>query len=80
MLYVLIALGLLALLLFARRPRATPTHCRCGRRADVFDHERPWKVWCGRCYLKQRGGDRTWTRTMSTGTDEIEPVKAEREW
>jgi len=55
LLYILIALGLLALLLAARRPRATPTHCRCGRRADVIDHERPGHVWCGKCYLRHVG-------------------------
>lgn len=55
MVYALIGLALLLaiVLVFSYIPRATPTHCRCGRRADVFDHERPWKVWCGRCYLKQ---------------------------
>ena len=53
--YILALLALLCLLFIAyHRPRATPTHCRCGRHADVFDHDRPWKVWCGRCYLKRR--------------------------
>jgi hypothetical protein len=39
--------------LFAVPP--TPARCRCGRPADIYDHERPWKVWCGRCYLRYIG-------------------------
>lgn len=35
--------------------RANATHCRCGARAVVYDHERPWKGYCGRCYLRKIG-------------------------
>ncbi len=51
---------LLALVLFiaaliapAFRRRHAPTHCRCGRPADIIDHERPWKVCCAKCHLKR---------------------------
>ena len=54
---LLFFLGLLAIILasltFRRRP--TPAHCRCGRPADIVDHDRPWIVYCGRCWLKKLG-------------------------
>lgn len=59
LLYVTIALALLALLIVVTAwPPAAPTRCRCGRPADVFDHARPWIVWCGKCWLRQKGGKR----------------------
>jgi len=55
MFYVLICLAIaLAIVLVASYlPHRSRTHCRCGRRADIIDHERPWKVWCGRCWLRK---------------------------
>lgn len=41
--------------LFFGLPRATPTHCRCGAKADIIDSARPWIVWCARCHLKRVG-------------------------
>ena len=55
MLFILLIIALtLALLLSYKEPRK-PTRCRCGRPADVFDHDRPWIVYCGKCYLKKEG-------------------------
>ena len=48
---LLIALASLGIIALARRLRSTPTHCRCGRPADIIDHARPWKVYCARCHL-----------------------------
>ena len=47
---VLIALALLFLLI-VRRPRATPTRCRCGATALIIDNTRS-RGMCYRCYLK----------------------------
>lgn len=35
--------------------RPTPTTCACGRKADVIDTDRPWIVYCGKCYLRKIG-------------------------
>ena len=60
MFYALICLAIaFAIVLVASyAPRHTPTHCRCGRRAEIIDHERPWRVWCATCHvrhLRKRG-------------------------
>ncbi len=55
MFYVLICLSIaLAIVLIASYlPRQTPTHCRCGKKADIIDDAQPWRVWCARCWLKK---------------------------
>jgi hypothetical protein len=54
MFYTLI--GLIAILVIvlitSYAPTKPRTHCRCGAKADIIDHERPWIVWCGACHVK----------------------------
>jgi hypothetical protein len=35
--------------------RPTPTHCKCGKKADIIDTDHPWIVYCGKCYLRHIG-------------------------
>lgn len=54
MLYVLICLivALALVLISSYIPKKSRTHCRCGKRADIVDPDRPWRVWCAGCHVR----------------------------
>ncbi|MDQ2995437.1 MAG: hypothetical protein M3R61_00050 [Chloroflexota bacterium] len=58
MVYVLICLAVTLAILIAPAfvPKHSPTHprthCRCGKRADIIDPDRPWRVWCATCHVR----------------------------
>lgn len=66
--YVLLGIAIILAIVFLysfiptqidKHPPIRPhTHCRCGAKADIIDHERPWRVWCAHChvrYLERKG-------------------------
>jgi len=55
MFYTLIGLTILLVIVLVTSymPTKPRTHCRCGAAADIIDHERPWRVWCARCHVKE---------------------------